>query len=137
MGVFKPDSFTHTLSKRTEDLSSDEASLLDIKVKEKLKRLSEKENSVYASIVKGKQIGLLSPTTTVNKKIFFTDVEKNKLGEKTKKLKKYLLDGASSEKIISDLSEFNFSEKEIQKLNKYMDKAKEKAIEIKQKLQEY
>ena len=124
---FVSDSIAHTLSDNKK-FSKNGTSLLDVKVKDSIKRLTNEENEVYRSIKNAEKLGLLFPTlTTTNKRTTFTVLEDEKQENKIKSLVSYLK-SKSSEELINDLSEFNLSEENKKEVISLVEKIKETSI---------
>ena len=105
---FISDSIAHELSDNKR-FSKSGTSLLDVKIKDEIKRLNENENVVYRSIKNANMLEVLAPTlTTTNKRTVFTTLEEEVNNNKLVKLANYLRN-KSKEEIIKDLSEFNLS----------------------------
>ena len=69
---FISDSIAHSLVDNKK-FSKNGTSLLDVKIKDEIKRLSTEENAVYRSIKNAKKLSVLSETlTTTNKKTTFS-----------------------------------------------------------------
>ena len=106
---FISDSIAHELSDNKR-FSKSGTSLLDVKIKDEIKRLNENENVVYRSIKNANMLGVLAPTlTTTNKRTVFTTLEEEANNNKLAKLANYLRN-RDKEEIIRDLSEFNLSD---------------------------
>ena len=106
---FISDSIAHELSDNKR-FSKSGTSLLDVKIKDEIKRLNENENIVYRSIKNANMLGVLAPTlTTTNKRTVFTTLEEENNNNKLAKLANYLRN-RDKEEIIRDLSEFNLSD---------------------------
>ena len=119
---FVSDSIAHQLI-NNKKLSKNGTSLLELKTREELRRLSSDENAVYRSIRNANKLGILSPTlTTTNKKTTFNTVDQEKEAKKKKDLLTYLKT-KTNEELVNDLSQFNLSEIE-----------KKEAIELVKKL---
>ena len=105
---FISDSIAHELSDNKR-FSKSGTSLLDVRIKDEIKRLNENENVVYRSIKNANMLEVLAPTlTTTNKRTVFTTLEEEVNNNKLVKLANYLRN-KSKEEIIKDLSEFNLS----------------------------
>lgn len=105
---FVSDSIVHQLSDEKK-FSKNGTSLLNVKIKDEIKRLSKDENEVYRSIKNANLLGVLSPTlTTTNKKTVFTTLEESSYDNKLHKLVDYLRN-KKSEEILKDLNQFNTS----------------------------
>ncbi|KUL98304.1 autotransporter subunit beta [Fusobacterium nucleatum subsp. nucleatum] len=108
---FVSDSIAHQLI-NNKKLSKNGTSLLELKTREKLRRLNSDENAVYRSIRNANKLGILSPTlTTTNKKTTFNTVDQEKEAKKKKDLLTYLKT-KTDEELVNDLSQFNLSETE-------------------------
>lgn len=106
---FISDSIAHTLVDNKE-LSEDGNSILNVKVKNEIKRLSDSENKVYRSIKNSGKLAELHPTlTTTNKKTTFSVTDDERETKKKNDLAKYLKE-KSAEDILNDLSQFNLNE---------------------------
>lgn len=106
---FISDSIAHTLVDNKE-LSEDGNSILNVKVKNEIKRLSDSENKVYRSIKNSGKLAELHPTlTTTNKKTTFSVTDDEREAKKKNDLAKYLKE-KSAEDILNDLSQFNLNE---------------------------
>ena len=106
---FISDSIAHELSDNKR-FSKSGTSLLDVKIKDEIKRLNENENVVYRSIKNANMLEVLAPTlTTTNKRTVFTTLEEENNNNKLAKLANYLRN-RDKEEIIRDLSEFNLSD---------------------------
>ena len=124
---FVSDSIAHTLSDNKK-FSKNGTSLIDVKVKDSIKRLTNEENEVYKSIKNAQKLGVLFPTlTTTNKRTTFTVLEDEKQENKVKSLVSYLK-SKSSEELINDLSEFNLSEENKKEVISLVKKIKETSI---------
>ena len=124
---FVSDSIAHTLSDNKK-FSKNGTSLIDVKVKDSIKRLTNEENEVYKSIKNAQKLGILFPTlTTTNKRTTFTVLEDEKQENKVKNLVSYLK-SKSSEELINDLSEFNLSEENKKEVISLVEKIKETSI---------
>ena len=124
---FVSDSIAHTLSDNKK-FSKNGTSLIDVKVKDSIKRLTNEENEVYKSIKNAQKLGVLFPTlTTTNKRTTFTVLEDEKQENKVKSLVSYLK-SKSSEELINDLSEFNLSEENKKEVISLVEKIKETSI---------
>lgn len=115
---FISDSIAHSLIDNRR-YATNGNSLLDVKVKNEIKRLNEEENDVYKSIKNAKLLGELQSTlTTTNKKTKFSVKDEEKEKNKQLILFQYLVE-KNSEEILKDLSEFNLDKnKEQEAINK-------------------
>lgn len=106
-----PDSIANNiieLDKKSETGNS----LIKIEIKEKIKELNNLENQVYSSLKNSENLSALFPTlTTTNKRTNFTVEEDEKEIQKDKLLATYLRT-KTPDKILEDLSQFNFSKKQ-------------------------
>lgn len=85
-------------------------SLLDVKIKDEIKRLGKEENEVYKSIKAAKKIGVLGETlTTTNKRTTYNVKDDEREGKKLLDLAVYLKE-KKGEDLIKDLAQFNLSE---------------------------
>lgn len=102
------DSIAHTIENKEE--KENENSLLQVKIKEKIKALNEKENAVYGSIHRSGRLDILQPTlTTTNKKTTFNVADDDR--EETKKTRLiHLIKTASPEEIIQEIGQLNLSD---------------------------
>lgn len=102
------DSILHTVTEKT-NLSNLGHSLLNVEIKDEVKRFSQEENDVYKSIVKAKKIGILQPTiTTTNKRTLFSVIDDEREAGKLKNLTVYLKNREPRE-IIRDISQLNLA----------------------------
>ncbi|MDY4010427.1 MAG: autotransporter domain-containing protein, partial [Fusobacterium gastrosuis] len=125
---FISDSIAHTLVDNKE-LSEDGNSILNLKVKNEIKRLSDSENKVYRSIKNSGKLAELHPTlTTTNKKTTFSVTDDEREERKKQNIAKYLRN-KSADELLKDLSEFNLNEVEKEEVLYAIEKLKEsKAI---------
>ncbi len=115
------DSIAHTIENKEE--KEDGNSLLEVKIKEQIKALNEKENTVYGSIHHSGTLDILQPTlTTTNKKTTFNVADDDR-EEKKKTRLIHLIKTDSPEKVVQEIGQFNLS-----------DTAKREAIERIQKI---
>jgi len=106
---FVSDSIAHQLINKNE-LSKNGTSLLHLKAREELRRLTDDENDVYRSIRNANKLGIISPTlTSSNKRTTFNTVDEEKDAKKKKDLITYLKT-KTDEELVNDLSQFNLSE---------------------------
>ncbi|KDE61296.1 hypothetical protein FUSO3_10545 [Fusobacterium necrophorum BL] len=110
------DSIAHTIENKEEKEEGN--SLVEVKIREQIKALNEKENAVYGSIHHSGRLDILQPTlTTTNKKTTFNVVDDDR--EETKKTRLiHLIKTDSPEKVVQEIGQFNLS-----------DTAKKEAIE--------
>ena len=99
--------------------------MLEVKVKDEIKRLNKEENDVYRSIKNAKVLDLLQATlTTTNKKTKFSVKDEKKEKKKKLVLFEYLIE-KKPEDILKDLSEFNLDndkkQEAINEINKLQD----------------
>ena len=118
---FISDSIAHSVIDNHK-YSKNGNSLLEVKVKDEIKRLDKEENDVYRSIKNAKVLNLLQPTlTTTNKKTKFSVKDEKKEENKKLALFEYLVE-KKPEDILKDLSEFNLDndrkQEAINKINK-------------------
>lgn len=116
---FISDSIAHSLIDNKK-FSKNGTSLLEVKIKDEIKRLSDDENKVYKSIKNAKKLSLLQETlTTTNKKPVFSTVDDEKQEKKVLNLAIYLKTKKSKD-LLKDLAQFNLSDelKVAQKLEK-------------------
>ena len=119
---FVSDSIAHQLI-NNKKLSKNGTSLLYLKAREELRRLTDDENDVYRSIRNANKLGIISPTlTSSNKRTTFNTVDEEKDAKKKKDLITYLKT-KTDEELVNDLSQFNLNEIE-----------KKEAIELVKKL---
>lgn len=120
--TFIPDSITDNIVE-----SEKENNILEVKKKKSLKRLTDSQNDVYRSILNSGQIGFLSDTlSTINKKTNFTSFEEEKQNKKRVQLAEYLLTSNKNneQKLLKDISEFNYEPKQIKEMLKSVEKLK-------------
>jgi len=118
---FISDSIAHSLVDNHK-YSKNGNSLLEVKIKNEIKRLDQDENEVYRSIKNANLLGLLQPTlTTTNKKTKFSVKDEKKEESKKLALFDYLIE-KKPEDIIKDLSDFNLDkdkeQEAVDKINK-------------------
>lgn len=115
---FISDSIAHSLTDKHR-YAANGNSLLDVKVKNEIKRLDQGENEVYRSVKNANLLNLLQPTlTTTNKKTKFSVKDEKKEESKKLALFSYLIE-KKAEDILKDLSEFNLDkDREQEALNK-------------------
>ncbi|MBS9775555.1 MAG: autotransporter domain-containing protein [Fusobacterium sp.] len=103
-----PDSIATTISSKEAKNGN---TLLNVEIKDKIKRLTDEENEVYKSIKNGEEIVKLQPTlTTTNKETFFTSYEDDEL-KKAKKIALIVgLKYKSVEDIYNNSSQFNLDD---------------------------
>ncbi|MCI7344625.1 MAG: hypothetical protein MSH33_11930 [Fusobacterium necrophorum] len=115
------DSIAHTIENKEE--KGEGNSLLEVKIKEQIKALNEKENAVYGSIHRSGKLDILQPTlTTTNKRTTFNVADDDR-EEKKKTRLIHLIKTDSPEKVVQEIGQFNLS-----------DTAKKEAIERIQKI---
>ena len=120
---FISDSITHSLVDNKK-FSKKGTSLLDVKIKDKIKRLTDKENKVYKSIVEAKKLSALQETlTTTNKRTTFSVADEEKNTEKLSNLAFYLKTKEASE-LLNDLSQFNLSVSEKEEMSNLIQEIK-------------
>lgn len=106
---FISDSIAHSIIDNKE-FAKDGNSLLNVKIKDNIKRLSESENAIYKSIKDAKVLGILHPTlTATNKKTKFSVEDEMKEKEKQLKFFQYLKT-KNPEEVLNELSQFNLDE---------------------------
>ena len=121
---FISDSIAHSLVDNKK-FSKNGTSLLDVKIKDEIKRLSDEENAVYRSIKNAKKLSVLSETlTTTNKKTTFSVADENKNEEKLTNLALYLKTKDSDE-LLKDLSQFNLTSTERDEMKKLIQNIKD------------
>ena len=118
---FISDSIAHSLVDNHK-YAKNGNSLLEVKIKDEIKRLDQNENEVYRSIKNANLLGLLQPTlTTTNKKTKFSVKDEKKEESKKLALFDYLIE-KKPEDIIKDLSDFNLDkdkeQEAVDKINK-------------------
>ncbi|QQB73712.1 autotransporter domain-containing protein [Fusobacterium canifelinum] len=115
---FISDSIAHSLTDNKR-YAKNGNSLLDVKIKNEIKRLNEEENDVYRSIKNAKLLGELHATlTTTNKKTKFSVKDEEKEKNKQLVLFQYLIE-KNPEELIKNLGEFNLDKnKEQEAINK-------------------
>ena len=118
---FISDSIAHSLVDNHK-YSKNGNSLLEVKIKNEIKRLDQDENEVYRSIKNANLLSLLQPTlTTTNKKTKFSVKDEKKEESKKLALFDYLIE-KKPEDIIKDLSDFNLDkdkeQEAVDKINK-------------------
>ena len=121
---FISDSIAHSVIDNHK-YSKNGNSLLEVKVKDEIKRLNKEENDVYRSIKNAKVLDLLQATlTTTNKKTKFSVKDEKKEKKKKLVLFEYLIEN-KPEDILKDLSEFNLDndkkQEAINEINKLQD----------------
>lgn len=103
------DSIAHII-KNKEDSKDSKNSLIEVKIKDKIKELTEKENSVYGSIHNSGRLDILQPTlTTTNKKTTFNVADDDREEKKKTKLI-HMIKTASPEEVIEKVGQFHLSE---------------------------
>ena len=121
---FISDSIAHSLVDNKK-FSKNGTSLLDVKIKDEIKRLSSEENVVYKSIKNAKKLSVLADTlTTTNKKTTFSVADEEKNEEKLTKLALYLKTKEADE-LLNDLSQFNLSTTEKEEMKKLIQNIKD------------
>ena len=121
---FISDSIAHSLVDNKK-FSKNGTSLLDVKIKDEIKRLSAEENAVYRSIKNAKKLSVLSETlTTTNKKTTFSVADEDKNEEKLTNLALYLKT-KDSDKLLKDLSQFNLTSTERDEMKKLIQNIKD------------
>ena len=121
---FTSDSIAHSLVDNKK-FSKNGTSLLDVKIKDEIKRLSSEENAIYRSIKNAKKLSVLADTlTTTNKKTTFSVADEEKNEEKLTKLALYLKT-KDSDKLLNDLSQFNLSTTEKEEMKKLIQNIKD------------
>jgi len=114
---FISDSIAHSLVDNKK-FSKNGTSLLDVKIKDEIKRLSTEENAVYRSIKNAKKLSVLSETlTTTNKRTTFSVADEDKNEEKLTNLALYLKTKDADE-LLDDLSQFNLTSTERDEMKK-------------------
>ncbi|EFE87105.1 autotransporter outer membrane beta-barrel domain-containing protein [Fusobacterium periodonticum] len=118
---FISDSIAHSLVDNHK-YSKNGNSLLEVKIKNEIKRLDQDENEVYRSIKNANLLSLVQPTlTTTNKKTKFSVKDEKKEESKKLALFDYLIE-KKPEDIIKDLSDFNLDkdkeQEAVDKINK-------------------
>ena len=117
---FTSDSIAHSLIDNKK-FSKNGTSLLEVKIKDKIKRLTDDENKVYKSIKNAKKLSLLQETlTTTNKKTVFSTVDDEKQEKKVLDLAIYLKTKKSKD-LLKDLAQFNLSDTEKQEMMNLID----------------
>lgn len=103
------DSIAHVIENK-EDSKDSKNSLIEVKIKDKIKELTEKENSVYGSIHNSGRLDILQPTlTTTNKKTTFNVADDDREEKKKTKLI-HMIKTASPEEVIEKVGQFHLSE---------------------------
>lgn len=121
---FISDSIAHSLVDNKK-FSKNGTSLLDVKIKDEIKRLSPEENAVYRSIKNAKKLSVLSETlTTTNKRTTFSVADENKNEEKLTNLAIYLKTKDADE-LLNDLSQFNLTSTERDEMKKLIENIKD------------
>ena len=121
---FISDSIAHSLVDNKK-FSKNGTSLLDVKIKDEIKRLSSEENTVYKSIKNAKKLSVLADTlTTTNKKTTFSVADEEKNEEKLINLAFYLKN-KEADKLLNDLSQFNLSTTEKEEMKKLIQNIKD------------
>lgn len=102
------DSIAHTIENKEE--KEKENSLIEVKIKDKIKALNEQENAVYQSIHRSGRLDILQPTlTTTNKKTTFNVADDDREEKKKTKLI-HMIKTASPEEVIEKVGQFHLSE---------------------------
>ena len=121
---FISDSIAHSLVDNKK-FSKNGTSLLDVKIKDEIKRLSPEENTVYRSIKNAKKLSVLSDTlTTTNKKTTFSVADEDRNEEKLTNLAIYLKTKDADE-LLKDLSQFNLTSTERDEMKKLIQNIKD------------
>ena len=121
---FISDSIAHSLVDNKK-FSKNGTSLLDVKIKDEIKRLSPEENAVYRSIKNAKKLSVLSETlTTTNKRTTFSVADEDRNEEKLTNLALYLKTKDSDE-LLKDLSQFNLTSTERDEMKKLIQNIKD------------
>ena len=121
---FISDSIAHSLVDNKK-FSKNGTSLLDVKIKDEIKRLSTEENAVYRSIKNAKKLSVLSETlTTTNKRTTFSVADEDKNEEKLTNLALYLKTKDADE-LLDDLSQFNLTSTERDEMKKLIENIKD------------
>ncbi len=117
---FTSDSIAHSLIDNKK-FSKNGTSLLEVKIKDEIKRLTDDENKVYKSIKNAKKLSLLQETlTTTNKRTVFSTADDEKQEKKVLDLAIYLKT-KKSEDLLKDLAQFNLSDTEKQEMMNLID----------------
>ena len=121
---FISDSIAHSLVDNKK-FSKNGTSLLDVKIKDEIKRLSAEENAVYRSIKNAKKLSVLSETlTTTNKRTTFSVADEDRNEEKLTNLAIYLKTKDADE-LLKDLSQFNLTSTERDEMKKLIENIKD------------
>lgn len=121
------DTITHNIV-TLDTLSDDGNTLVEVKIKDSLKKLTDEENKVYASIKNSGNLYALSPTlSTTNKKTTFSAKDDENIIKKDIQLAKYLREKTADD-TLRDLSEFNFSPQQEEELKKKINNIKETIV---------
>ena len=134
---FISDSIAHSLVDNQKN-SNVGTSLIGVKIKDKIKRLTDDENEVYRSIKNAKKLSVLNETlTTTNKKTTFSVADDEKNENKLINLATYLKT-KNTEELLKDLSQFNLSSTEKEEMKKLIENIKiSKPIEENLKNEQY
>lgn len=121
------DTITHNII--TLDTPSDDGNtLVSVKIKDNLKKLTEEENKVYASIKNSGNISAIAPTlSTTNKRTTYSAKDDENVLKKDMQLAKYLREKTADE-TLKDLSEFNFTVQQEEELKKKINNIKETSV---------
>ena len=121
---FISDSIAHSLVDNKK-FSKNGTSLLDVKIKDEIKRLSPEENAVYRSIKNAKKLSVLSETlTTTNKRTTFSVADEDRNEEKLTNLAIYLKT-KDADDLLNDLSQFNLTSTERDEMKKLIQNIKD------------
>ena len=121
---FISDSIAHSLVDNKK-FSKNGTSLLDVKIKDEIKRLSPEENAVYRSIKNAKKLSVLSETlTTTNKRTTFSVADEDRNEEKLTNLAIYLKT-KDADDLLNDLSQFNLTSSERDEMKKLIENIKD------------
>ena len=121
---FISDSIAHSLVDNKK-FSKNGTSLLDVKIKDEIKRLSPEENAVYRSIKNAKKLSVLSETlTTTNKRTTFSVADEDRNEEKLTNLAIYLKT-KDADDLLNDLSQFNLTSTERDEMKKLIENIKD------------
>ena len=102
------DSIAHTIENKEE--KEKENSLIEVKIKDKIKALNEQENAVYQSIHRSGRLDILQPTLTTTNKKTTVNVADDDREEKKKTKLIHMIKTASPEEVIEKVGQFHLSE---------------------------
>ncbi|HEY4533689.1 MAG TPA: hypothetical protein VIG61_05980, partial [Fusobacterium sp.] len=102
------DSIAHTIENKEE--KEKENSLVEVKIKDKIKALNEQENAVYQSIHRSGRLDILQPTlTTTNKRTTFNVADDDREEKKKAKLI-HMIKTEAPEKVVEEIGQFHLSD---------------------------